>query len=277
MARPSPAPGRRASSSPASGAAPRPIDLEERPEAQRLRHGATSSWTLGWPAPMPLYDALAESPAQRSRATRSRAAAGPSRPSSSVPRRSCTCRAPARRGSARTSSTTPTSSARSSRPGRCSRWPASGRSTASRAIWPSSICSAAPRSGSPPFRPTGAGRSSPPRPTSRCARPGARWPTCSGREPRPIAFVVSLRLGDPPSLEPVTRRLAAYPDLRFKLDATPDWDDDADRRASRTPARWPRSTSRAPTRARRSTRRPIPASTAAARRPSPRPGWRTPT
>ena len=47
-----------------------------------------------------------------------------------------------------------------------------------------------------------------------------------GREPRPITFVVSLRLGDPPSLEPVTRRLAAYPDLRFKLDATPDWDDD---------------------------------------------------
>jgi len=47
-----------------------------------------------------------------------------------------------------------------------------------------------------------------------------------GREPRPIRFVVSLRLGEPPSFEPVGRRLAAYPDLRFKLDATPDWDDD---------------------------------------------------
>ena len=46
-----------------------------------------------------------------------------------------------------------------------------------------------------------------------------------GREPRPITFVVSLRLGEPPSVEPVTRRLAAYPGLRFKLDATPSWDD----------------------------------------------------
>jgi hypothetical protein len=47
-----------------------------------------------------------------------------------------------------------------------------------------------------------------------------------GREPRPIAFVVSLRLGEPPSLEPVTRRLEAYPGTRFKLDAAPSWDDD---------------------------------------------------
>jgi L-alanine-DL-glutamate epimerase-like enolase superfamily enzyme len=45
-----------------------------------------------------------------------------------------------------------------------------------------------------------------------------------GREPRPIGFVVSLRLGQPPSFEPVQRRLAAYPGIRFKLDATPDWD-----------------------------------------------------
>ena len=47
-----------------------------------------------------------------------------------------------------------------------------------------------------------------------------------GREPQPITFVVSLRLGEPPSAEPVTRRLAAYPGLRFKLDATPSWDDE---------------------------------------------------
>jgi L-alanine-DL-glutamate epimerase-like enolase superfamily enzyme len=47
-----------------------------------------------------------------------------------------------------------------------------------------------------------------------------------GREPRPIAFVVSLRLGEPPSLEPVTRRLEAYPGTRFKLDAAPSWDDE---------------------------------------------------
>ena len=46
-----------------------------------------------------------------------------------------------------------------------------------------------------------------------------------GREPRPITFVVSSRMGEPPTLAPVTRRLARYPDLRFKLDATPDWDD----------------------------------------------------
>lgn len=47
-----------------------------------------------------------------------------------------------------------------------------------------------------------------------------------GREPRPITYVVSLRLGEPATAEPVTRRLERYPSLRFKLDATPDWDDD---------------------------------------------------
>jgi L-alanine-DL-glutamate epimerase-like enolase superfamily enzyme len=47
-----------------------------------------------------------------------------------------------------------------------------------------------------------------------------------GREPQPVAFVVSLRLGEPPSLEPVTRRLARYPALRFKLDPTTSWDDE---------------------------------------------------
>jgi hypothetical protein len=46
-----------------------------------------------------------------------------------------------------------------------------------------------------------------------------------GREPQPVAFVVSLRLGEPPSAAPVERRLAAYPGLRFKLDATPSWDE----------------------------------------------------
>ena len=45
-----------------------------------------------------------------------------------------------------------------------------------------------------------------------------------GREPRPLTFVVSLRLGEPPSLEPVARRLERYPTLRFKLDPTPTWD-----------------------------------------------------
>ena len=45
-----------------------------------------------------------------------------------------------------------------------------------------------------------------------------------GREPRPVRFVVSLRLGEPPSLEPIERRLALYPSLRFKLDPTSSWD-----------------------------------------------------
>jgi hypothetical protein len=47
-----------------------------------------------------------------------------------------------------------------------------------------------------------------------------------GRELRPVRFVVSSRLGEPPSAVPVTSRLARYPDLRFKLDATPSWSDE---------------------------------------------------
>jgi L-alanine-DL-glutamate epimerase-like enolase superfamily enzyme len=47
-----------------------------------------------------------------------------------------------------------------------------------------------------------------------------------GREPKPVTFVVSLRLGEPPSLDPVTRRLDAYPTLRFKLDPTASWDEE---------------------------------------------------
>jgi hypothetical protein len=44
-----------------------------------------------------------------------------------------------------------------------------------------------------------------------------------GREPRPVRFVVSLRLGEPPTLDPVARRLERYPSLRFKLDPTSEW------------------------------------------------------
>src|SRR5881227_1062436 len=36
-----------------------------------------------------------------------------------------------------------------------------------------------------------------------------------GREARPLTFVVSLRRGEPPSMEPVHSRLAHYPSLRF--------------------------------------------------------------
>jgi len=42
-------------------------------------------------------------------------------------------------------------------------------------------------------------------------------------EPRPVRFVVSLRLGKPPSAEPVRRLLQRHPGLQFKLDATSDW------------------------------------------------------
>jgi len=55
---------------------------------------------------------------------------------------------------------------------------------------------------------------------------GRSLPEVLEREPRPLEFVVSLRLGDPPSTEPLRRRLDDYPGLRFKLDATPDWDDE---------------------------------------------------
>jgi L-alanine-DL-glutamate epimerase-like enolase superfamily enzyme len=44
-----------------------------------------------------------------------------------------------------------------------------------------------------------------------------------GREARPVTFVVSLRLGEPAAFEPLERRLARYPTLRFKLDPTSSW------------------------------------------------------
>jgi hypothetical protein len=44
-------------------------------------------------------------------------------------------------------------------------------------------------------------------------------------ETRPVRFVVSMRLGEPPSIEPVRRRLELYPALRFKLDPTSSWDE----------------------------------------------------
>jgi len=47
-----------------------------------------------------------------------------------------------------------------------------------------------------------------------------------GREPRPLTFVVSLRLGEPATIDPVRRRLDAYPTLRFKLDPTSSWSDE---------------------------------------------------
>jgi hypothetical protein len=43
------------------------------------------------------------------------------------------------------------------------------------------------------------------------------------RDPAPVRFVNSLGLGDPPTFEPLRRRLAHHPGLRFKLDAAPAW------------------------------------------------------
>ncbi len=47
-----------------------------------------------------------------------------------------------------------------------------------------------------------------------------------GREPRPVAFVVSMGLGSPPSTERLLAWLSLYPGLRFKLDASSEWTDD---------------------------------------------------
>jgi hypothetical protein len=45
------------------------------------------------------------------------------------------------------------------------------------------------------------------------------------REPCPVRYVVSLRLGEPPSIAPVRTRLELYPGLRFKLDPVSAWDE----------------------------------------------------
>jgi hypothetical protein len=45
------------------------------------------------------------------------------------------------------------------------------------------------------------------------------------REPLPVRYVVSLRLGEPPTIEPVRTRRQLYPQIRFKLDPTSSWDE----------------------------------------------------
>lgn len=47
-----------------------------------------------------------------------------------------------------------------------------------------------------------------------------------GRTAKPVRFVVSLRLGEPPSIDPLRRRLQTYPSLRFKLDPTSSWNEE---------------------------------------------------
>ena len=44
-----------------------------------------------------------------------------------------------------------------------------------------------------------------------------------GLEPQPVRFVNSLGLGDEPSIEPLRRRIARSPGVRFKLDAQATW------------------------------------------------------
>jgi L-alanine-DL-glutamate epimerase-like enolase superfamily enzyme len=53
---------------------------------------------------------------------------------------------------------------------------------------------------------------------------GASAAQALGREPAPVTFVVSMRLGEPATIDPVRRRLERYPSLRFKLDPTNSWD-----------------------------------------------------
>jgi hypothetical protein len=45
------------------------------------------------------------------------------------------------------------------------------------------------------------------------------------RRAGPVTFVVSMGLGSPPSTERLHAWLALYPELRFKLDANPEWSD----------------------------------------------------
>jgi hypothetical protein len=55
---------------------------------------------------------------------------------------------------------------------------------------------------------------------------GTTFAEAVGREPRPLAFVVSPGLGDPPSAAPVRRWLELDQELRFKLDPAGDWTDE---------------------------------------------------
>jgi L-alanine-DL-glutamate epimerase-like enolase superfamily enzyme len=54
---------------------------------------------------------------------------------------------------------------------------------------------------------------------------GASLGDTVGRAARPVTYVASGGLGDPPTTDRLRRILARYPNLRFKLDARPSWDD----------------------------------------------------
>ncbi|HUA02911.1 MAG TPA: hypothetical protein VMB27_03340 [Solirubrobacteraceae bacterium] len=46
-----------------------------------------------------------------------------------------------------------------------------------------------------------------------------------GRQSRPVTFVNSMHLPDPPTFDPIRERLELFPALRFKLDPTTEWDE----------------------------------------------------
>jgi hypothetical protein len=48
----------------------------------------------------------------------------------------------------------------------------------------------------------------------------------AGSEPAPVRFVNSMGLGDPPTFDPIQRRLGHHPGLHFKLDAVSAWTPD---------------------------------------------------
>jgi hypothetical protein len=55
------------------------------------------------------------------------------------------------------------------------------------------------------------------------AQAGTSLPEVLDRPARPLRFVVSLRLGEPPTMAPLRARLDRYPDLQVKIDPTNDW------------------------------------------------------
>lgn len=52
---------------------------------------------------------------------------------------------------------------------------------------------------------------------------GTTLPEALGRTPRPVSFVTSFGLGDPPDIDLVARRRALHPTVGFKLDVAPSW------------------------------------------------------
>ncbi|GAB3019389.1 enolase-like domain-containing protein [Natronobiforma cellulositropha] len=55
---------------------------------------------------------------------------------------------------------------------------------------------------------------------------GTDLPTALGRTEEPLRFVVSTRLGEPPTTDRLDTLAERDPSLEFKLDPTPEWDDD---------------------------------------------------